>query len=822
MSSLVGLEYVPISPLKQDPALKHCQILVGDEQNGVKVELKKCIYCGKTFKGGGIHRIKEHLAGRKGNGPTCDHVPEDVRLSMQQSLNDRSGRRKKQRGNPPLLSNYSETNNAISDQCKSIRVADSNLLVNQEEEFGTVNMNIERRKRDRDDISCAGALGTDKMNDSLELRANLTPSPWETDNAYSDYTVCKLSGASSSNLSVYEEDVGINNTSANGRKGPSATLAIDTIDNDGNTGNDIEVKRENYQKVHMAIGRFLFEIGASLDAVKNSGFFQSMIDTIASVGQGVPASSYHDLRGWVLKKAVEEVKSDADKHVATWTKTGCSLLVNKWNSRNGRILLNFSVCSPEGTVFLKSVDASDIIYSSGDLHELLKQVVEEVGVTHILQVITDSEEQYTVAGKRLMATYPTLYWAPCAAHCIDLMLEDFGKLEWISSVIDQARSITQYIYKHRMVLNMMRRYTFGNDTVKPGTTRFATNFTTLKQMADRKGSPGAQSAPQLLRGRGRVGAHEWIDCSYSKKLGGLAMLDLISNQSFWSSCILINCLIDPLLQVLRIVCSKTDAIAYIYAGLYRAKEAIKRELVKREAYIVYWNIIDHSWEQQRQLPLHAAGFCLNPKFFYRVKGDMHNKILSGMFDCIESLVPDINIQDKIIKEINLYQNGVGDLGRKIAIRARDTLLPVEWWSTCGGCCANLARLAIRILNQSCSIFGCEQNYIPFEPVHGTRNCLEHQRLSDLTFVKYNLRLKQMAHHKKEEDPIDPISFDVVDIVEDWVTEDEFWLEDYGSSDWRSLEPPSINMMPIGPPIDEVEIIDPVYVQDSMIVKLSMV
>lgn len=53
---------------------------------------------------------------------------------------------------------------------------------------------------------------------------------------------------------------------------------------------------------------------------------------------------------------------------------------------------------------------------------------------------------------------------------------------------------------------------------------------------------------------------------------------------------------------------------------------------------------------------------------------MHNDILSGMFDCIERLVPDTKVQDKIIKEISSYKNAAGDFGRKMAIRTQDTLL----------------------------------------------------------------------------------------------------------------------------------------------------
>ncbi|GMN41459.1 hypothetical protein TIFTF001_010689 [Ficus carica] len=95
-------------------------------------------------------------------------------------------------------------------------------------------------------------------------------------------------------------------------------------------------------------------------------------------------------------------------------------------------------------------------------------------------------------------------------------------------------------------------------------------------------------------------------------------------------------------------------MGYIYAAMYRAKETIKKELVKKDDYAVYWDIIDHRWEQHRNLPLHAAGFYLNPKNFYGTEGDMHNDILSGMFDCIERLVPDTKVQEKIIKEISSY------------------------------------------------------------------------------------------------------------------------------------------------------------------------
>ncbi|GFZ14934.1 HAT transposon superfamily [Actinidia rufa] len=198
------------------------------------------------------------------------------------------------------------------------------------------------------------------------------------------------------------------------------------------------------------------------------------------------------------------------------------------------------------------------------------------------------------------------------------------------------------------------------------------------------------------------------------------------------------------------------------------------------------------------------GFYLNPKFFYSIEGDVHHQIRSSVYDCIEKLVPDLKIQDKIVKETTSYHNAVGDFGRKMAIRSRDTLLPDEWWSTYGGGCPNLARLAIRILSQTCSLIACKPNWVTIQQMHETKNCLEHQRLSDLVFVHYNLQLRQMARKDKEQDAADPISFENVGIVGDWVIEKEGCLEDFGSSDWMSVDPPLGNTTLLGPTTDDVE------------------
>jgi hypothetical protein len=56
-----------------------------------------------------------------------------------------------------------------------------------------------------------------------------------------------------------------------------------------------------------------------------------------------------------------------------------------------------------------------------------------------------------------MQRYPTLFWTPCAA-CIDLILEDMGKIPYIKDIVELARSITKFIYNHAYVLSLIRSW----------------------------------------------------------------------------------------------------------------------------------------------------------------------------------------------------------------------------------------------------------------------------------------------------------------------------------------------------------------------------
>ena len=82
----------------------------------------------------------------------------------------------------------------------------------------------------------------------------------------------------------------------------------------------------------------------------------------------------------------------------------------------------------------------------------------------------------------LMKKRKHLFWSPCAAHCIDLMLEDIASMKQIKETLDQAKMITEFIYNNLKVVNLMKVFTKDRDLIRPGITHFATEFISFESL----------------------------------------------------------------------------------------------------------------------------------------------------------------------------------------------------------------------------------------------------------------------------------------------------------------------------------------------------
>jgi hypothetical protein len=208
-------------------------------------------------------------------------------------------------------------------------------------------------------------------------------------------------------------------------------------------------------------------------------YYQHVIDVVTVMSSSYKRPNLHAIRGYYLVKTIDEVKIYVESYREIWKKTGCTLMADGRTDQKRRTLINFLVCCPKGTIFLKTVDVSDVSKTARLLYQLFREVVLYIGVENIVHMVNDNAANYIAAGRLLMEEFSLIFWSPCVAHCINLILQDIGKLQSVCYIVEHASGITKYIYNHCYPLYLMRKFTGGKEILRPAPTHFATNFISL-------------------------------------------------------------------------------------------------------------------------------------------------------------------------------------------------------------------------------------------------------------------------------------------------------------------------------------------------------
>ncbi|XP_059063100.1 uncharacterized protein LOC131079406 isoform X2 [Cryptomeria japonica] len=465
--------------------------------------------------------------------------------------------------------------------------------------------------------------------------------------------------------------------------------------------------KEVHEKTDIAAADFWYFNNISFN-VGDNPYWLNLVIAMSVLGKGYKAPSHKDLSGRLLTNAVARPREVMDQKIE-WANYGCTILSDGWTNGKNRTIINFLVACKDNVVFLKSVDASNKVKNAETLARMLEHVVMEVGVENVVQIIIDNAATYVSAGRILQERHPTLFWTPCAAHVLDLLLEDIGKLEWVTPVVEDARRITKYIYNHPWVLNLMRQHTQGKDLVRDGVTRFATIFLTLQSLL-----AALTSLKQMFV------SGEWLNSPYSKKPEGEVVACIVFDNQFAQRAAEIVKVSEPLVRVLRLVDGDKTPMGYLYEAMDRVKESIKNYYKgDRLKFDPIWEIVDRRWNNQLHQPIHAVGYFLNPRF--RFGGsylDPNGEVMKGLGTCIERMVPDVEGRELIVSELQNYEGGRGKLfSSELARRGRITQTPDAWWQNWGGNTPNLKKFAPRVLCQPCSSSNCERNWILFEAIH---------------------------------------------------------------------------------------------------------
>ncbi|KAL4198321.1 hypothetical protein AMTRI_Chr03g139600 [Amborella trichopoda] len=338
------------------------------------------------------------------------------------------------------------------------------------------------------------------------------------------------------------------------------------------------------------------------------------------IGRGSIAEVGPCVRGPTAK---ELVGPSLEVFKVYWPGTEVTIMTDGWKDKSHRYLVNFLIGCLRGIVYHSSIDLSRRRHTGRLICARLDKIEDEVGPENVVQVVTNNAANYKKAGLMLMKRRPNLYWTPCAAHCINSMLKEIGKLKRVKYCILKSKLITKSIACER---------------VRESTTRFATAFLTIQSILVNKA--GLRS---MMR------SNEWqTDRAAMSQLGRQVETTFL-DRGFWTRCNHVVSITESLVQVLRLSDSNDKpAMGFLFDAMRRAREAIFENNIWNKEIL---EIVDRRWRDQLHQDIHAAGFFLNPQNLYSNATLDDADIMEGVRNCIYRLELDLETQMECMQQI---------------------------------------------------------------------------------------------------------------------------------------------------------------------------
>jgi hypothetical protein len=151
----------------------------------------------------------------------------------------------------------------------------------------------------------------------------------------------------------------------------------------------------------------------------------------------------------------------------------------------------------------------------------------------------------------------------------------------------------------------MRSFTKKREIIRPGVTRFTSQFLNLQSMAEKAGAL-----------RRMVVSEKWEKIKVVKKKKGKDATTTIMSTAFCKGVHLCIKVFEPLVRVLRLVDGDVrPSMGFVYGKLAKAKKGIKEAFGNVELrYKDVMAIVDKKRKDRLDSPLHLGAYLLNPHY----------------------------------------------------------------------------------------------------------------------------------------------------------------------------------------------------------------
>ncbi|KAL4359548.1 hypothetical protein AHAS_Ahas08G0088400 [Arachis hypogaea] len=498
------------------------------------------------------------------------------------------------------------------------------------------------------------------------------------------------------------------------------------------------------EDVDEMLARFFFADGLNMKII-NSPYFREMIKAVAAFGPGYEPMSIHELSGSFLSKEKERIEKYVGLVRESWPHTGCTLLcIGRLHSMSDSLQVNIFVSSPRGLSFLKSVDVDSVDGAGNSAVSILRNTIMDVGPTNVVQIISYLGPAKTYSESYTLAEFPHIFWSPCSAHSIRILMEDIAELDWLRPVVLCAKEIDKCIISFQNFAPSVygENLKGSSDSL---TARIAPSCYIVQKILELK-----KEFQEVIV------TEEWKQWKLSIQQDIGSIESTILEEDFWSRGHMMLQICEPFVRLFSTLDINRCIMGDVHEWRVQAIEAVKsRGIIDAGALNQLEGLIDNRWDVLFS-PLHSAGYILNPKYFGR--GQAKDKtIMRGWKTTLERYECESASRRVLREQLSSYWRLEGSLGEEDAVDCRDKMDPVAWWENFGFEMPHLQTLAIKVLSQVSSVAMCEESW----QHNGGNPCQETDAgLEDLVYVKNNLRLQSHkmdshATHLKDMVPSSP-------------------------------------------------------------------
>ncbi|KAL4573628.1 hypothetical protein LXL04_020441 [Taraxacum kok-saghyz] len=327
-------------------------------------------------------------------------------------------------------------------------------------------------------------------------------------------------------------------------------------------------------EVDMKIVRGLCANGIPFNVLRNPQFLE-MIQAIQKAPEGYKTPSYEKARSSLLDQCAREVGKELDPVKDTWLTQGVSIVSDGWSNVKSEPLINVIAQNSYGATFMYAEAFSGIEKTGVVIAKFIREAIEEIGPSSVLQVVTDNAANCKVAGRESEKVYKHIFWSSCCVHSLNLIFKDMAKkFEWLSETYKRGKGIVKFFLNHTHALAFFRDNS-KLQLLKVAQTRFASHYILLKRLTEcRK----ALATTIVLNSW-----PEWVNkVDEHTRLIANKVADTIKDEDFWDDIAYILAITKPIFYMVKFCDGEGPKMEKIYERLDNMKGQIKEAMTLRD------------------------------------------------------------------------------------------------------------------------------------------------------------------------------------------------------------------------------------------------